>query len=108
MDRLKNDGSIFKDRAFANIYALEFNDSMELFDFDESELSGIVKINAKETLEILKNEKGSLEGSICYKENGKIKIKQETIHFEDFLVNPGETAIGKYGNVLENIIKMTK
>lgn len=106
MDRLEKDGSTFKDRAFANIYALEFNDKMNVFDFDENELSGVVKMNAKETLEILKNEKGSLKGEICYKENGNIKMKEEMINFDDFLVNPGETAITKYGDVLTKIIQL--
>lgn len=108
MDRLENDGTIFKDRAFSNVYALEFNDSMKLFDFDEEELLGIVKINASKTLEILKNEKGSLTGEICYKKNGEINIKKDTIKFEDFLVNDGENAFNKYKDVLENIIIFTK
>lgn len=108
MDRLENDGTIFKDRAFSNVYALEYNDFMDKFDFDEKELSGIVKIDAKKTLEILKKEKGFIEGTISYKEEGNIKIKKEKIYFEDFLVNPGETAIEKYGTVLENILKFIK
>lgn len=34
--------------------------------------------------------------------------KKENITFEDFLVNKGETAIGKYGEVLNFIISKRK
>ncbi len=30
------------------------------------------------------------------------------IVFEDFLVNKGETAIGKYGDILNKVIELTK
>jgi isopentenyldiphosphate isomerase len=104
MDREESDGSIFRDRAFANVYACLFKGSLEELDFDEEELSGVVKINAKETLELLKNEKGKIMGEKSRKENGKIIVKKEEIDFNDFLVNKGETAITKYGNVLNFII----
>ncbi len=104
MDREENDGSIFRDRAFANIYACLFTDNMEEFDYQTEELEGIVKVNAKTTLEILKEEKGSLPGTKCYKENNEVKVIDTTISFADFLVNKGETAITKYGEVLKFII----
>ncbi len=105
MDREEGDGSFFRDRAFANVYACLFTGSMNEFDFDESELAGIVKINAKDTLEVLKKEEGVLPAQKCAKENGSIVVTDTTISFEDFLVNKGENAIGKYGTVLEFIIK---
>ena len=104
LDREEPDGSIFKDRAFANVYACIFKGSLDEFNFDENELSGIVKINAKETLDILKRENGNIKATKCYKENGKILLKEIDISFADFLVNPGEIAITKYGKVLEFII----
>lgn len=104
LDREEEDGSIFRDRAFANVYACLFTGTMEEFDFDEEELSGIVKINAKDTLKVLKEEKGSLSAKKCFKENNEIKVTDTTISFDDFLINKGETAINKYGKVLEFII----
>ncbi len=104
MDREEEDGSIFKDRAFANVYACEFKRNLNKFDFDENELSGIVKINAKKTLEIITNENGEVLAEKCFKQNGKLEIEEKTITFTDFLVNTGETAIGKYGEVLQFII----
>lgn len=104
MDREEKDGSVFKDRAFANVYGCIFEGSLNDFDFQESELLGIVKMNAKQALEIIKNEKGNLKAQKCYKENHILKIADITISFEDFLVNKGETALGKYGKVLEFIV----
>lgn len=104
MDREEDDGSIFRDRAFANVYACLFTGIMEEFDYQTEELEGIVKVNAKTTLEILKEEKGSLPGTKCYKENNEVKVIDTTISFADFLVNKGETAITKYGEVLKFII----
>lgn len=104
MDREESDGSVFRDRAFANVFGCIFEGNLSEFDFDERELSGIVKLNAKDTLEVLKEEKGSLSCTKCYKENNEIKVIDTTISFEDFLVNKGETAIAKYGNVLKFII----
>lgn len=75
LDREEEDGSIFRDRAFANVYACLFMGGMEAFDFDEAELSGIVKVNAKDTLKVLKEEKGNLLGIKCYKDNNEIKVK---------------------------------
>lgn len=104
MDREEADGSFFKDRAFANVYACEFKGNLNEFDFDEKELSGIVKINIKKALEIITNENGEVLAEKCFKENGKLEVKEEKITFADFLVNPGETAIEKYGEVLQFIM----
>ncbi len=105
MDREEEDGSIFRDRAFANVYACLFTGTMEEFDFDEAELAGVVKVNAKDALEVLKNESGTLPAKECVKENGKVVVRDTTVSFEDFLVNKGETAVGKYGFILEFIGK---
>lgn len=108
MDREEKDGSIFKDRAFANVYCCEFNGNLNELDYQEEELNGIIKINVNRALEMIKNESGETVGEKCYKENGIIKTEEVTIAFNDFLVNPGETAIGKYGEVLKFIIALNK
>lgn len=105
MDRKEKDGSIFKDRAFANVYALPFKGSLTEFNFDENELAGIAKINAKEALEIIKKEEGSLIGEVSSKKDGIIHVENKEITFDDFLVNPSEIAIEKYGEVLTYIIQ---
>lgn len=107
MDKLKKDGSEFRDRAFANVYVCEFDGEYREFNFDDEELSGLVRINAKETLELLKKEQGSINSIVITKENGKNIAREEIIHFDKFLVNEGETAIGKYGDVLNKVIELT-
>ena len=46
MDRVKEDGSIFKDRAFANVYFDLYEGNYEDFHMDENEVSGIVIVSA--------------------------------------------------------------
>ena len=107
MDRENKDGTFFRDRAFANVYVYEFSGNYDEFDFDENELLSLVLVNAKEALEVLKNESGSLKGKVITKSlNGNIVTEKE-IKFEDFLINKGETGIGKYGDVLNKIIELT-
>ena len=60
MDKKKEDGSIFKDRAFSNVYICIFNGNYDEFNYDESEVSGLVKVNAQQTLELLKKETGKV------------------------------------------------
>lgn len=108
LDRENKDGTIFRDRAFANIFVGLFEGDYDDFNFDENELSGLVKINAKETLKILKNGFGKLNAIIIKKQNNKNIVLNEEITFEDFLVNKGETAVGKYGTVLNKVIELTE
>lgn len=108
MDREEEDGSIFRDRAFANVYACQFDDEFIKLNFDEEELAGIVRMDAQKALEIVTNEQGQVAGEKVFKKNHEIMTKKENITFEDFLVNKGETAIGKYGEVLNFIISKRK
>lgn len=108
MDKVKSDGSIFKDRAKANVYIDLFEGSIDDLSFDIEEVLGLVKVNAKETLDMFKNESGVIDATIITTENGKnIETKKE-VNLRDFLVNEGETAYNKYKDVLEKIIEMTK
>lgn len=108
MDKTKKDGTIFRDRAFANVYVLDFESDINSFDFDEDEIMGVVKVKAKETIELLKKESGSVMGTVITHVDGQNIAVLEEIEFERFLVNKGETAIGKYGKVLEKIISLTE
>jgi len=103
MDREKSDGSMFRDRVFANIYVCEFKDELNTFDFDPNELLGLVRVNAKEALELFKKEDGSINGTEIDVNN---VITEKSIDFKEFLVNDMETATGKYGAVLEKIIDL--
>lgn len=107
MDKKKNDGSIFRDRAFSNVYVCEFNGKIEDFNFDKNEVIGLVKINAKETLNLLEKETGQINGIVIKNANNENYFEEKIISIQDFLVNKGETAIKKYGDVLTKIIEIT-
>lgn len=47
-------------------------------------------------------------GDVIKKFNNSNKVETKEIVFEDFLVNNGETAIGKYGDILNKVIELTK
>ena len=108
MDKVKSDGSIFKDRVFANVFVYEFDDDLSGINFDVNEVSGLVKVNATDVLQLLENEKGTIDAEIITKENNEVVTKQERVDFNDFLINKGETGIGKYGQVLNKVIELTK
>ena len=108
MDKEKSDGSVFRDRAFANVYVYQYDDEdYEKFKFD-NELDGVVKVNAKEALELFKNNSGKISAEVITKNEEKnIKIDRD-VDFKEFLVNKHETAIGKYGDVLNKVIELVE
>lgn len=103
LDRKNKDGSMFRDRAFANVFAYNINYPIN-FNMDPNEVIGIVKVNAKDTLDLLKKENGKIDAEIINLDN---TITKRLVDFNEFLVNNGETAIEKYGKVLEFVIEKT-
>lgn len=67
----------------------------------------MVKVNAKQALELLKKRTGKVNAVTITKESDKNVERKQEITFEKFLVNKGETAIGKYGDVLNKVIELT-
>lgn len=100
LDKEKKDGSMFRDRAFANIFAYEINEPVK-FNLDPNEVIGIVKVSANEALNLFKKENGKINADIINLNN---TITKRLVDFNEFLVNKGETAIEKYGKVLEFVI----
>jgi len=107
MDRQNKDGSWFRDRAFANVYVDLYEGDYQDFCFDPKEVSGLVLVPAIDTLKVLEQESGSILGKVLCYHDDKIEMKEKQIFFEDFLVNPHETAIGKYGDILKKVISLT-
>ena len=105
MDRVKEDGSIFKDRAFANVYVDLYEGNYQDFQMDPNEVSGLVLVNAKEALDLFKKENGQIKGKEITLDN---QIVERNIDFTEFLVNDGETALEKYGDVLKKVIEITE
>ena len=104
MDRVKEDGSIFKDRAFANVYVDLYEGNYEDFHMDENEVSGIVIVSAKDALDLFQKESGSILGREISPIN---TITEKEISLSEFLVNEGETLLEKYGDVLKKIVELT-
>lgn len=104
MDRVKEDGTIFKDRAFANVYVDLYEGNYEDFQMDENEVNGIVIVSAKDALDLFQKESGSIFGREISLDNTMI---EREISFSEFLVNDGETALEKYGDVLKKIVELT-
>ena len=75
---------------------------------DPNEVTGLVKVNAKDALDLMKNAKGTINAEIIRNENGNIVTEEKQVDFNDFLVNKGETGLGKYGQVLNKVIDLTK
>lgn len=106
LDKVKSDGTEFHDRVFANIFAAKFDGDISKFKYDPNELDGLVKVKAEEALELFKSEKGQIDGFVIECVDGKNQMREKKIDFSEFLVNNGETAMGKYGNVLNGIISI--
>lgn len=107
MDKEKADGTMFRDRAFANVYIHEYKGNYNQFNFDNSEVDGVVKVNALQALELFKKGSGKIDAEIITEQDGKnVEVKKQ-VDFNEFLVNKHETAIEKYGDVLNKVIEFT-
>lgn len=104
MDKVKKDGSLFRDRAFANVYACILDDDISKFNFDIEEVLGLVRINAKNTYDLFLNRIDEISGDKIIKRDNKVKVEHSSFKVSDFLVNEGEDALTKYGDVLKFII----
>ncbi len=108
MEKVKKDGLIHKDNAKAHVYIDLYEGNMEDFHFDLNEVLGLVKVEAKDALKLFQEEKGSIPATIItMNESGKLKITNQEVQFNEFLVNDHETAITKYGAILNKIIEIT-
>ena len=103
MDKMK-DGKEWHDRAKANVYINLYEGDYTEFNMDPNEVSGIGVVSAQETLDLFNDKVESIEATII--ENDKTYIKQVTK--EDFLCNEHETLIGKYGDIINKVIEVTK
>lgn len=103
-DKVKKDGTIWKDRAFANVYACELNE-LDGFKFDLNEVNGLVRVNAENALRLFKNEIDSIEGMFILGDDNEYIYKDA--YKSDFLIMNGENQLDKYGKNLKFIINLT-
>lgn len=103
MDKTKDDGSVFRDRAFSNVYVCEFKGKDSDFQIDLNELNGLAKVNAQEVIDLFKGNLEKVTGRLIQENN---IVNNTEFKLEDFLLNKGETLIGKYGNILKKVIEI--
>lgn len=108
LDRPNKDGSMFRDRAFANVNVCIYDNDYSDFNFDPEEVLGVVKVKAEETIKLFEGTLDKITGEKITKENGEVKTLKTEFTIKDFLVNNGETALGKYGDVLNKVVELTK
>lgn len=107
MDKLKKDGTIFKDRAKANVYIDLYEDEEYNFNFDKSEVLGLVRVNVRDALQLFKKENGEIPALIIKQDSmGKNIVEERNVSFSEFLVNEHETAYTKYSDVLNKVIEV--
>ncbi|MBO4480618.1 MAG: NUDIX domain-containing protein [Alphaproteobacteria bacterium] len=99
-DKIKNDKP-WHDRAFSHIYINKLPKDFNNFNFQLSEVNGVVKINAKKCLDLFMN-KISHTNATKITQNDQQEIN---VTIDDFLAASDEIHIIKYGAVLQNIIK---
>lgn len=107
MDKMKN-GILFKDRAKANVYVDLFEGNIDNLKFDPNEVLGVVKVKAKNALELFKKGKGEIPAIIITTKDNKNIRENRMVTIGDFLVMKDENAYDKYKDVLNKIIEITK
>jgi len=90
------------DRAFAHVYANKLPLNFMGFHFQPDEVAGLVRINAFDCLDLLMDKIHGVS-AVKITRDGMCDI---TVAKPDFLTAPNETAVVKYGNVLQSIIQM--
>ncbi len=108
MDKVKSDGSVFKDRAWANVYVDLFEDDINNFNFDKEEVLGLVKVNAKEALNLFKKGEGEIDAEIITQDDNNITVENRKVDFDEFEVMKHETTYEKYSEVLKKVIELTE
>ena len=107
MNKMKN-GTLIKDRAKANVYFDLFEGDLDSFKFDPNEVLGVVKVKAKDALNLFKNGKGEIEAVLITTEGNKNVKESKLVSIDDFLVQKHENAYDKYKDVLNKVIEITK
>ena len=104
MDKKKSDGTMWRDRAFAHIYINKIDSETVGFAFDVNEVAGLVKIKASDASDILGKDVTSAK-AIKISNDGHEEVE---ITIDDFLINPHEIGLVKYGRVLQAVAQETK
>ena len=89
------------DRAFSHVYMNKLPTDFTDFHFQPEEVAGLVRINARECLDLLMDKK-TFVSATKITATGSVDVD---ITQKDFLTASNETAIVKYGNILQSVIQ---
>lgn len=105
LDRINKDGKEFHDRAFANVWMCPFegDDSSFSFNDPDNDVLGVVRISARETKSLFEDKLETIKAHIISIDG----TYDKEITKSDFLLNKNENYLGKYGEILDSIIKET-
>ena len=87
-DKIKN-GKPWHDRAFGHVYAAKMPSGHTDFHFQPEEVSGLVRINAKDCLDLFIDKKDSVQATKITADS----VANITVTKQDFLTYPNEGAI---------------
>jgi len=91
------------DRAFSHVYMNKLPQDFTAFNFQQEEVSGIVRIKAADCLDLLMDKKTVVRATkITQNDSTDVDITKQ-----DFLTAPDENAVVKYGFVLQSIVQNT-
>lgn len=101
--RQDKDAKNWHDRAFAHVYMNKLPADFTDFNFQPDEVVAVVRARAKDCMDLLMEKVPEIIAT---------KITQNcansvTISVADFLTGPDETAIVKYGHILQSIMQIT-
>ena len=101
--RQDKDAKNWHDRAFAHVYMNKLPADFTDFHFQPDEVVAVVRARAKDCMDLLMEKVPEIIAT---------KITQNcansvTISVADFLTGPDETAIVKYGHILQSIMQIT-
>ncbi len=91
------------DRAFSHIYMNELPLTFKDFHFQQDEVAGLIRVNAKDCLDLLMDKKTSINATKITANNSVVV----RITKSDFLTAPNEITAVKYGFILQSIIQKT-
>ncbi len=107
MDKIRPDGKDVHDRAFANVYVDLYEGDYQDFHFDPNEVLGLVLVDAKKVKKMFEEGHGSVVGTELTENHQQIHSLSRDISFDEFLVMEGETALSKYGEILDKVIALS-
>lgn len=101
--RQDKDGKNWHDRAFAHVYMNKLPAGFTDFHFQPDEVAAVIRVHAKDCVDLLMGKRPEITATRITKNGASVLV----ITGADFLTAPDETAIIKYGHILQSIVQAT-